>query len=441
MNRDAVVIFRGPTISAAEVAAVLPRARCLPPAGQGDLHRAVRDGARVVALVDGTFERGPAVWHKEILHALHSGVAVCGAASMGALRGAECARFGMRAVGQIAAWYADGTLTDDDEVAVSHLDAEHDWRCTSEALVNVRATVAAAVAAGVVPASSAGPMIALAKRVFYAERSWPRLLADAAAAGLDASALRDWLPGNRVDLKHRDARKLLQLVAAGNVLAAGNGEGADAAGSRWRPEPSRVWHRAATAMAEGDSAQGLDAIVDTLRLDDAWRELYQAALLRHLAIADARRHGVDPEPAAAVAELRRAYGLDTPERLAAWCAANHLDEAGLRRLATDQARVAWAYRRYGDAARAAVADQLRIRGQYPANSAPPSQEAACPAHEPADDDAAWQWYAQTRDVIARGWPDPRHGPQQRAALATHLGFDSVADFTRAVRRAYLSRCG
>lgn len=422
-----VVVFRGPTVTADEVHAVVPDARCLPPAGQGDLHRAVLAGATVVALIDGTFERGPAVWHKEILHALANGVTVLGAASMGALRAAECAAYGMRGVGRIAAAYADGTLSDDDEVTVAHLDAEHDWRCISEALVNIRATLDAATAAGVLAAGAAAALVALAKRVFYPERSWPRLFTDAAQAGIDTAALRAWLPGHRVDAKRRDAHELLAVLAAGVPATPPVG---------WRPEPSRMWQRAAGAMAAehpgagGDTA--LDAVLDELRLDDAYYELHQAALLRHLAVADARRHGVDPDPADAVAELRAAFGLATADDVAAWCATNGLDPDGLRRLAVDQARLAWAYRRHGDAARDAVADQLRIRGRYPA--APPA-----PAPDgPVDEDAAWQWYAETRAVEARGWPDPRRGADQRAALAALLGFEHPEDLRRAVCRAYRS---
>ena len=69
------------------------------PGEAGDLYRAARGGARVIGLVDGVFEDRPTVWHKEILWALDRGVRVLGAASLGALRAAECAPFGMEGVG------------------------------------------------------------------------------------------------------------------------------------------------------------------------------------------------------------------------------------------------------------------------------------------------------------------------------------------------------
>ena len=63
--------------------------------------RASRERVQRIAIIDGYFERMAAVWHKEILVALEKGIAVWGAASMGALRAAELAPFGMVGVGAI----------------------------------------------------------------------------------------------------------------------------------------------------------------------------------------------------------------------------------------------------------------------------------------------------------------------------------------------------
>ena len=118
----AAVVFLGPTLTLDEGRAVLD-AQYLPPAGHGDVLRAALRRPRVIAIVDGVFERQPAVWHKEILFALSKGIHVYGAASMGALRAAELDEFGMRGIGEVYRAYADGTLEDDDEVAVAHADA------------------------------------------------------------------------------------------------------------------------------------------------------------------------------------------------------------------------------------------------------------------------------------------------------------------------------
>ena len=69
---------------------------------------------------------------------------------MGALRAAELAPFGMIGVGAIFEAFRDGVLEADDEVAVRHAPADARLPPTSEALVDIRATLGAAGAAGVV---------------------------------------------------------------------------------------------------------------------------------------------------------------------------------------------------------------------------------------------------------------------------------------------------
>ena len=121
-----LVVFAGPTIDADHVRDMLHgTGTVLGPARQGDVMRACRLGARLIAIIDGYFQSVPAVWHKEILWAMANGVHVFGAASMGALRAAELHTFGMVGVGTIFESFRDGLLIRDDEVAVAHASAEH----------------------------------------------------------------------------------------------------------------------------------------------------------------------------------------------------------------------------------------------------------------------------------------------------------------------------
>ena len=113
---DRTIIFAGPTIGAAEVRAILPDATVLPPVAQGDLYRACRLRPRAIGIIDGYYETTPSIWHKEVLWALAQGIHVYGAASMGALRAAELAAFGMVGVGKVFESYRDGIIEDDDEV-------------------------------------------------------------------------------------------------------------------------------------------------------------------------------------------------------------------------------------------------------------------------------------------------------------------------------------
>lgn len=207
-------VFVGPTLPAAEVAARLPGAIVTGPVAVGDVLRLARrrGGARVqrIAIIDGYFERMAAVWHKELLVALERGIEVWGAASMGALRAAELAPFGMIGVGRIFDAFRRGALTADDEVAVAHLPAEYGYRATSDALVNLRDGLAAAPA---LSTRTRAALVELARARFYRERSWDQLLADARAAKLPARQLAALAAWPKPDRKAADARLLLARLA------------------------------------------------------------------------------------------------------------------------------------------------------------------------------------------------------------------------------------
>lgn len=209
-----VVVFTGPTISAEEAARTLD-ATYLPPAAQGDVYRASLEEPRVIAIIDGYFERVPSVAHKEVLWAMSRGIHVFGAASMGALRAAELLPFGMVGVGEIFDAYCRGDLTDDDEVAVAHGPAEEGYRPLSEPMVNVRATLRRAAEEHRIGEEARGALTRLAKEMFYVDRCWPSIFRAARAEKIperEIAALQRWLPEGRVDLKKRDALAMLALI-------------------------------------------------------------------------------------------------------------------------------------------------------------------------------------------------------------------------------------
>ncbi len=204
------LVYVGPTLPAAEVRARLPGAVVLPPVAVGDVLIAIRRrGVTRIAIIDGYFERMAAVWHKELLRALERGISVWGAASMGALRAAELAPFGMRGIGSIYRAYARGTLTADDEVAVAHLPAEYGYRATSDALVNLRDGIARAP---MLSTAVRERLVELARAPFYRERSWGRLVGDARAAGISARTLALFAAWPKPDRKAADARMLLRAL-------------------------------------------------------------------------------------------------------------------------------------------------------------------------------------------------------------------------------------
>lgn len=210
-----IAVFAGPSLARAD--ASVPGINYLPPAAEGDLYRAARQGPRAIGLIDGYFEAQPAVWHKEILWAMSQGIHVFGAASMGALRAAELWSFGMVGVGTIYRAYRRGTLIDDAEVAVLHGPPELGYPSVTEALVNVRANLSRARAKGVLSNEMRRRVLQSAQAVYYKDRTWERILSQAAADGVakeDAARLKDWLKKNSFDLKRRDAGTLIRLVKA-----------------------------------------------------------------------------------------------------------------------------------------------------------------------------------------------------------------------------------
>jgi hypothetical protein len=210
------VIFVGPTLP--------PRARpgdpalvWRPPVRQGELYRAACEGPAIIGVIDGYFEATPTVWHKEILWAMAQGIHVFGAASIGALRAAELDGFGMRGIGRVYEAFRDGIFEDDDEVAVLHGPEELFYPAVTEAMVNIRATVAAAAAQAVIAEETAATLIATAKALFYKERTYAAVLR--AAPEGERAAFAEWLPRGRVDRKRLDAEAMIAAIRA--ELAAG----------------------------------------------------------------------------------------------------------------------------------------------------------------------------------------------------------------------------
>lgn len=208
------IVFLGPSLPQAEARELLD-VRFLPPVAEGDVYRAALSQPDAIGIIDGYFEVTPAVWHKEILFALSRGIHVFGASSMGALRAAELAAFGMEGVGAIFQAYLDGHLEDDDEVAVQHGPAEIGYPLLSEAMVNIRCSLANACAAGVISAATRGTLELAAKRLFYRERTYSAILAIGRDTGLptdELGSLEAWLGENAVDQKREDAGLLLEVM-------------------------------------------------------------------------------------------------------------------------------------------------------------------------------------------------------------------------------------
>jgi hypothetical protein len=305
----------------------------------------------VIAIVDGYFEMVPSVWHKEILLALESGVHVFGAASMGALRAAELAPFGMTGVGEIYRWYASGRVEDDDEVAVVHGLEEQNYRELSEAMVNVRDRCAAAARHRVVSRRVAGQLVALAKALYYPERRWPRILDDARGAGVSDREIRSmagFLRRERTpSLKARDAIALLRRVA---LLTR----------RPLKPFRARVRTERTTYIGRllAEVAQPVSGGPDGTNVDRAG----ELALLRILMAREARHggHEVSDEDTQTVEDaLRRDLGLLAAADLSQWLARAGLSPEEFEAWMRDEALATRLRSRFGSA----VTVQARTEGR------------------------------------------------------------------------------
>jgi hypothetical protein len=176
----ALHVFVGPTLLGSRVRSLAPGATVHPPVRHGDLLGLAPRPGDTVVLIDGLWHQAPPVRHKEILELLASGVAVVGAASMGALRATELAPYGMVGVGWVYQQYVTGRIDADDEVAVTQTP---DGQPLSTVLVCLRYVLAGAVEACAITGHDADRLLELARAMPYQRRSW-RALEHAASGRL-----------------------------------------------------------------------------------------------------------------------------------------------------------------------------------------------------------------------------------------------------------------
>jgi len=441
-------VFVGPTVRAGD----LPRdpdLAVLPPAAQGDVYRVAQSRPRAIGIVDGYFEGVLPVWHKEILWAMAEGIHVFGSASMGALRAAELYPFGMQGVGRIFEAYRDHELEDDDEVAVIHGPPDTGYIALSEAMVNIRATLSAAAAAGVVDPATGEALVGIAKGLFYHDRSYRRVLEQAAAQALPAdrlAALHEWLPTGRLDQKRTDA---LAMVATMRAFMAGASEPMRV---DYVFEWTEMWDDLTTsagASGRGDAADdggwvADERVLEELRLEpETYLALRDRALLRLLAGREAgrRRHTVDADTRRdLLGRLRVRHGLFTRAALDRWLEANAIDGRKLERIVEHEAQLEAIGALAAPALPAHLLDELRLRNHFArlAARARDKEEflASLGMEHPAADGprlapsaAVRAWFFERR--LGQSLPDDID------AAAREFGFADGADFDRALRREWL----
>jgi hypothetical protein len=389
-----VVVFAGPTLPVDAVRALLPDATVLPPARQGDVYRAVLACRPLaVGLIDGVFLHEPAVWHREILFALSEGIHVFGAASMGALRAAELFVHGMHGVGRVFSAYRDGTwpgfvdsFEDDDEVAVIHAPVELGAAPLSDSLVDLRDTLLAAEAAGLLPRADRDATFIALKSLPFPHRSF--------AALVDlVPALRGWLPTGKVPRKRLDAEDMLRRMA--EFL-------------RDKPAPFRPDFRFERVHAWDEflrgerTAKSADEalVLEELRLRPAEYLAAARAALGRLMVADAEP--TDGEIRAALARFRAIQGLARRADLDAWRVDNAAAPDMLARLLRDEAALTSKVAENPPGLELAIADHLRCEQKFApllrrARAKRTALGAVAPPSGP-ELDAALAWFADRHAV-------------------------------------------
>ncbi|HKP57958.1 MAG TPA: TfuA-like protein [Polyangiales bacterium] len=215
-----MLVFCGPSLPAGTVARWLPAAKVFGPVERGDVYRATAEGAVAIGIIDGCGDR-PSVECQELLWALSHGVHVYGAGGIGALRAAELDRFGMIGVGRVFISFRDGSLNADDEITVVHGSAEQRYRASSEALVNIRASLERAVTKWVISEKDMNALVLMVRTQFYAMRTYPDMLELArqknVLPGETLTRLGEWLNSTseaHVDQKRIDAEAMIRRMAS-----------------------------------------------------------------------------------------------------------------------------------------------------------------------------------------------------------------------------------
>ncbi|WP_329316688.1 TfuA domain-containing protein (plasmid) [Streptomyces sp. NBC_01278] len=246
------IAFVGPTLAPSE----RPEGSFtyLPPIRHGDLFALdLRPGDQVL-VIDGVYQHFAPIRHKEILAVLALGVRVAGTASLGALRAAELAGFGMRGLGHVYTAARCGELVADADVGVLHAADGDGGRRLTVATVAVRHAVAELTAAGRLSAAEAARIRQVADSLHFTERSERALLHHAGPARPAMQRLVDHL-ADHGDVKTQDALAALHLLESERA--------APTKDSGWGPAADPTREAAADAAARPAGGRRPEAVLHT----------------------------------------------------------------------------------------------------------------------------------------------------------------------------------
>jgi hypothetical protein len=339
--RTPIAVFLGPSLDLATARAILP-ANYYPPVQMGDIYRLLATGVRLVVILDGVFHASTPVWQRELLAALKAGITVIGASSMGALRAAELAPYGMIGYGTVFRWYAQGQIEGDDEVALLHAPAADGYRGLSEALVNMRHNLQRAYRAGILAAEHCVDLCAYLKGLSYSERTYAAVFASPSFGRLPRSvqeALQLFLRSHVEDIKRQDAVATLQHCAVSGQ------QGPAFAIAEMAPGPSitrpvEIWMRG-VLTATGELIPLHALLVLASQDQQATRNIVAQAQRRFYLLQWMQQGGVPLPAHARAAFYARWCQRYVHGELAAWLAANGLTQEEFAHEVAERAAEAW----------------------------------------------------------------------------------------------------
>ena len=428
----------GPTLTLDEARTVNDQIVYCPPVQQGQVYRLAEYGLkyerpRAIAIIDGYFQHSASVWHKEILWAMDQGIHVFGAASMGALRAAELTSLGMCGVGKVFQAYCDGIMPpyttafeDDDEVAIVHGPAETGYMAISEALVNIRCTLAAAAQQGLISVATRDALVAYGKTLFYPQRSYDALLQWAQQQDLpdsELTALEDWLPSGKIDQKREDAKALLKALRQ---------PPAQCKNVDYYFATTTLWQRAVLAESTANLGPTEQTILEEVQLQpQRYDSLCREAVLYDLARQNpppVEDEGLIPRRMVRNQFLRQ-HGLYNRAQRERWLREHDLQAADLERLFDDEVLL---QNRLAGVEPREVLLQLKRSDDYLLLAARAKAKQACVNAEHNMSDAAvfkllhWYFEQSLQSSV----------PHDLEAYIHAYGFASVATFYQALQREY-----
>ena len=333
-----VAVFLGPSLSLEQARRVL-QANYYPPIRMGDVYRLLATGVGIIAIIDGVFHQSSPVWQREILSALDEGIQVIGGASIGALRAAELAPYGMLGIGAIFCWYRDGLIDGDDEVALLHGDVTSGYRALSEPLVNMRFNLGRACARGLINEAECEELLAEAQRACFTERSWHALRHGVCWSRLPVDrqrSLQAFIDAQLENIKQNDALMVLEHCARSACP-----EPRAAIAERWS-YPGTVRTQMQCAVAPDGALVSAAKILRKAALEQDWRTRCERAAREQFFLLDyMESHQLAIETKRFDAQIESARELLTAGDEVGWRRRNGITAQELNHQLLLRARIAW----------------------------------------------------------------------------------------------------